>query len=330
MTHLATDAQPDKTPQKSTTSHTNAKRKRLAVLSDSEYDDDVWTNGTTSSSDGASNQRSSSFNHAFVGSNGSKTPYPPRGRRWTAAYSGELTPRSLATGVSTLGTRSPSNDQQFENRPLHETGIFLAREPRASASVDRGLSTHLPQAIVAPISSSTDRSTIPIINRESDDDDGNNNDNNNKALATKEQSHTPPLWQRTTLQVTDTLNQARYPTPIPLSSCFPTATTSTQLFSACMTARGLLPLLPLPSQSQKVDYINIHFTWNDKKMSLQRDEDDNGYSWDYFRDTIRRAWDLHKGRFEEMEGGCEVGVEVHVCIAAAGAVAAVAAAAVSG
>ena len=315
MTRLATDARPDKTPQKSTTSHTNAKRKRLAVLSDSEYDDDVRSNGTTSSSGGASNQGSLSHNHAIVGSSGSKTPYPPRGRRWTAAYSGELTPRSLATAMSTLGTRSPSDYQQFENRPLHETGIFLAREPRSSTSVDRGLLTHSSQAIVAPISSSTGHSTIPIIDNEIND----YNDNNDNGLAIKQQSHTPSLWQRTTLQVTDTLNQVRYPTPIPLSSCFPTATadaatTSTQLFSACMPARGLLP-------SQKVDYLNIHFTWNDKKMSLQRDEDDNGYSWIHFQDTIRRAWDLHKGRFEKMEGGCEVGMEVHVCIAAAVAVA---------
>ena len=103
----------------------------------------------------------------------------------------------------------------------------------------------------------------------------------------------------TTLQVVDSVNQDRFPTPIPLASC--TGNTSDRLFDACISFRGL--------SGKNVDHINVHFTWSAKKMSLQRS---NTYLWDYFRKTIRKAWDSQAEEFEKSEDGCEIGMELHV------------------
>lgn len=292
-------------------SHIKPKRKRKTVLSDSEDNegDGCKIPSTDQGSGGKqvpplAQHQGYEHCHSLIGGPCQKNQGPPAsdGRNSIKLNSDDIwTVPDLddSTIVPYRGKRieRPSKFKKpFTNEPV--TGLTHShgsnkppkddhqRSAQDDFICDQGTTIHSRtprQATKAPIPSSADHPIIIV-------DD---------ALDIKEEPPSYSMIGGTTLQVIDSLNKDRYPTPIPLASCV--GRTSDGLFVACINARGL--------SGNKVDYINVHFTWSAKKISLQRSD---AYSWDYFRKMIRKGWEAQAEAFQKSEDGCEIGMELHI------------------
>ena len=121
----------------------------------------------------------------------------------------------------------------------------------------------------------------------------------NNALSTtvKPERLSSEVVSRTLLRVKADNMPAKGPIRVPLSSCNKVDT----LFPVLMTERRIAQ-----SARARISDMTATFTWSDESLGIRKDRLDD---WDYFSDTIRKAWETHAHRFFE---GCYVDIMIHV------------------